>query len=154
MITPNRDEFVQDNPLAANTPPKSSQDLTKANFAAGDDWKEELSIKRRRGENFVRENPVPIVVGALLLGLTAGWALRHATREEKVTEIKTPLGDFSWSFFTLPFLWPFFKSVRVKAGESVEALSDSVRGGAKRVRKIDIGDYTGPLRKRWRKWTH
>jgi hypothetical protein len=154
MMNPNNDEFVQDNPLATNTPPKSSKALTNANFAAGDDWEEPSSARRGRTQNFVRGNPVPIIAGALVLGLAAGWALRYATREEKEVEVKTPLGDFSWSFLSLPFLWPFFKSMREKASESVEAIGDSVRGGARRMRKIDIGDYAKPLRKRWRNWTH
>jgi hypothetical protein len=154
MMNPNRDEFAQDNPLASNTPSGTPKDLTNANFAAGEDWNESAPGKRRRTENFVRENPVPIVVGALVLGLAAGWALRYATRDEKEVDVKTPLGDFSWSFLSLPFLWPVFKSLREKAGDSVEALGDKARDGARRVRKIDIGDYTKPLRKRWRNWTH
>jgi hypothetical protein len=154
MMNPNRDEFVQDNPLAAaNTPGPTAESLTNANYAAGDEWKQPSATPLERTESFVRENPVPIIVTALVLGLAAGWALRHTTREEKKVEAKTPLGDFSWSFLTLPFLWPFFKSMREKAGESVEALSDSVRAGAKRARKIDMSDYTKPLRKRWRNWT-
>ena len=154
MTNPNNDEFAQDNPLAAHKPPTTSKDLTNANYAAGDDWNESIPNKRRRPQNFVRENPVPIVVGALVLGLAAGWALRYATRDEKEVDVKTPLGDFSWSFFSLPFLWPVFKSLREKAGDSVEAIGDGVRDRARRVRKIDIGDYTKPLRKRWRNWTH
>jgi hypothetical protein len=154
MMNPNHDEFVQDNPLAGNTQPGSAQDLANANFAAGDDWKKPSPSARERTEHFVRDNPVPIIISALVCGIVAGWALRHATRDEKQIEAKTPLGDFSWSFLTLPFLWPLFKSVREKAGDSAEALKDSVRDGARRVRKIDIGDYAKPLRKRWRNWTH
>lgn len=154
MMNPNRDEFVQDNPLAAaNSPAPTAESLTNANYAAGDEWKQQSPTPLERTENFVRENPVPIIIGALVLGLAAGVALRYSTREEKQVEAKTPLGDFSWSFFTLPFLWPFFKTVREKAGESVEAIGESVRDGAKRARKIDISDYTKPLRKRWRNWT-
>lgn len=154
MMNPNRDEFTQDNPLAAaNTPVPTAESLTNANYAAGEGWKEPAPTALERTENFVRENPVPIIVTALVCGIAAGWALRHTTREEKKIEAKTPLGDFSWSFLSLPFLWPFFKSVREKAGESVETIGDRVRDGAKRVRKIDIDDYAKPLRKRWRNWT-
>jgi hypothetical protein len=155
MMNPNNDEFVQDNPLAsANSPAPTAESLTNANYAAGDAWKEPAPNALQRTENFVRENPLPLIVTALLFGLAAGWALRQTTREEKRVEAKTPLGDFSWSFLTLPFLWPFVKSVREKAGESVEAIGDTVRDGARRMRKIDIDDYTKPLRKRWRNWTH
>ena len=57
------------------------------------------------------------------------------------------------SFLSLPFLWPFVKSLREKASEAGEVIGESVRDGAKRMGKIDIDDYTKPLRKRWRNWT-
>ena len=65
MMNPDRDEFVQDNPLAAANNPGS---LTNANYAAGDDWKQAGATPLERTENFVRENPVPIIVTALVLG--------------------------------------------------------------------------------------
>lgn len=155
-MNPNRDEFAPENPLAAaSNPPPTAENLSNAQFQSANDWQHQSSPgTRERTQKFVRENPVPIIVGALVLGVAAGFALRYTTREEKKVEAKTPLGDFSWSFLTVPFLWPFFKSVRERAGESVEAIGDSVRDGARRMRKIDIGDYTKPLRKRWRNWTH
>lgn len=154
MMNPNSDEFAQENPLsAANTPPPTAESLRNAKYAAGDGWEEPPPSALARTETFVRQNPVPIIIGALVFGVVAGWALRQTTREEKIVQTKTPLGDISWSFLSLPFLWPFFKSVREKAGESVEAISDSMRDGAKRLRKIDMDDYAKPLRKRWRHWT-
>ena len=42
---------------------------------------------------FLRENPVPMIIGALAAGLVIGLAIRYASRsDEKEVEIKTPLG--------------------------------------------------------------
>jgi hypothetical protein len=92
---------------------------------------------------------VPAILGALGLGLAIGWALRHATAsEEKEVEIKSPLENVNWSFLSLPFLWPFFRSVR----ERYETSTDSVKDGVNRLKKMDIGSYTKPIRKRWKAW--
>jgi hypothetical protein len=163
MINPNGDEFTEDDPLAASQQSSTGEisiplrPQSAPALVSGDNWKQakdRLETARDRTELFVRENPVPIIVGALALGLAAGWALRHATREEKEVEIKTPLGDFNWSFLSLPFLWPFIKSVKAKYEDSTETIKDVARDGVDRVRKIDIDRYAKPLRKRWKNWTH
>lgn len=165
MINPNGDDFVEDNPLAASqsAAEQGSTDprLTPSppiSGGSGETWKhakEKAEEVRERTEVFVRENPVPIIVGALVLGLVTGWALRHATTpDEKEVEVKSPLGDFNWSFLTLPFLWPVLKSMKEKYEDSAETIKDGVRGGVGRVRKIDIDRYAKPLRKRWKSWTH
>ena len=167
MINPNGDDFVEDDPLAGSAPSSAGQSSTnprvdpgpgKISAAAGETWKqarEKAGMARERTEIFMRENPVPIIVSALVLGLAAGWALRHATqRDEKEIEVKSPLGDFNWSFLSLPFLWPFFKSMKEKYEDSAETIKDTVRDNVGRVRKIDIDRYAKPLRKRWKAWTH
>ena len=60
--------------------------LRKISAAAGDTWKqakEKAGNARAQTEIFVRENPVPIIVSALALGIIAGWALRHATMRDE-----------------------------------------------------------------------
>jgi hypothetical protein len=97
----------------------------------------------------LRENPVPAIVGALGLGLAIGWALRHATAEdEKEPEIENALGNINWSFLSLPFLWPFFRSVK----ERYETSAESVKDGVSKLKKVDIRPYTKPIRKRWKAW--
>ncbi|MEP6603405.1 MAG: hypothetical protein ABJB69_05615 [Spartobacteria bacterium] len=164
MINPNGDDFVEDNPMAApgqmsaeqsSTGPRPISIPPKLPPPIGETWRQSDKVRdaKERTEMFVRENPVPIIVGALAIGLGIGWALRHATREEKEVEMKTPLGDFGWSFFSLPFLWPFIKSMREKYEDSADTIKGGVREGVDRVRKIDIDQYAKPLRKRWRSWT-
>jgi len=121
--------------------------------SSGDVWaesREKFAQARDRTQLFLRENPVPAILGALGLGLAIGWALRHATAdEEKEVEIKSPIGNLNWSFLSLPFLWPFFRSVKDRYDTSAE----SVKDGVNRLKKnIDIGSYTKPMRKRWKAW--
>jgi hypothetical protein len=125
----------------------------KISTAAGETWaqtKERAGNARERTELFLRENPVPTILGALVVGLAIGLAIRYASsEEEKEVEVKTPLGNISWSFLSLPFLWPFFKSVKEKYEDSADAVKD----GVDRVRNIDVRRYTKPIRKRWKSWT-
>jgi ElaB/YqjD/DUF883 family membrane-anchored ribosome-binding protein len=163
MINPSEDDFMQDEPLAASTQSPEEQTLKaegrlrrtarKASVAAGDSWeqtKEKASNARERTELFLRENPLPTIIGALAIGLAIGWTLRYATRsDEKEVEIKSRLGNFNWSFLSLPFLWPFFKSMKEKYEDSAETMKD----GVDRLRKIDVQRYAKPIRKRWKAWT-
>ena len=127
----------------------------KVSAAAGDTWKqtrEKAGIARDRTESFLRENPVPTILGALAIGLAVGLAIRYASNsdERKEVELKSPLGGVNLSFLSLPFLWPFFKLIRERYEDSAEA----VRDGVGRLKKIDVDDYAKPIRKRWKSWTH
>jgi hypothetical protein len=163
MINPD-DDFPENEPLDAPLPINEEQTDTaprraarrtaqKISTAAGETWaqtKQRAGNARERTELFLRENPVPTIIGALMVGLAIGLAIRYASAEEKKqVEVKTPLGNFSWGFLSLPFLWPFFKSVRERYEDSAEV----VKEGVDRVRNIDVHRYTKPIRKRWKNWT-
>lgn len=164
MINPD-DNFPENEPLDAPLPPNEESTQTaarraarrtaqKISTAAGETWaqtKQRAGDARERTELFLRENPVPTILGALALGLAIGLAIRYtsAHEEQKETKVKTPLGDFSWGFLSLPFLWPWVKSMREKYEDSAEA----VKEGVDRVRNVDIRRYTKPIRKRWKSWT-
>ena len=165
MINPNEDDFIQDEPLPGSMRSAEEQSLAqgeerlprtarKAPVAVGDKWeqtKDRASQARQNTEVFLRENPVPTIIGALAIGLAIGWALRYATSaEEKEIEVKSPLGNLNWSFLSLPFLWPFFKSMRERYEDSAETVKD----GVGRLKNIDIQQYAKPMRKRWKAWTH
>ena len=116
-----------------------------------DETKAKAGRARERTEYFVRENPVPAILGALGIGIAIGLAIRYASDTERKTEIelKSPLGTWNWSLLSLPFLWPLFKSAREKYEKSAEAMRD----GVKRLKKIDVNRYAKPIRKRWKAWT-
>src|SRR5436190_7539911 len=113
-----------------------------------DQTREKASRALERTEDFVRENPVPTILGALGLGIAIGLTIRYAAPSERKREIEveSPWGNFNWSVLSLPFLWPLFKSAREKSG-------DIMRNGVKRLKKMDVEQYAKPIRKRWRAWT-
>lgn len=164
MINPNEQKFAEGNFMnegASNSLPRpegivaaeESELDAPAGYAAstGDVWaegRERLAQAGRRTQLFLRENPVPTIVGALGLGIAIGWALRHATGEDQEPEIKSPVENINWSFLSLPFLWPFFRAVKERAETSAE----SVKDGVGKLKDIDISSYTKPIRKRWKSW--
>ena len=165
MINPNGDEFMEDDPLAASmrssdeqisgeTPGRVRQAAGKVSIAAGEAWeqaKEKAGTARERTEFFLRENPVPTVIGALALGVAIGLAIRYASSSaEKEVEAKSPLGTVDLSVLSLPFLWPLFKSMRRKYEDS----ADAVKGGVDRLKKVDVDRYVTPLRKKWKSWAN
>ena len=166
MINPNGDEYTEDDPLAASMrsseergseeqiPSRMRQTSTKVSQMAGDAWeqtKERASMARERTEFFLRENPVPTVIGALAIGVAIGLAIRYSSSSaEKEVEAKSPLGNVDLSILSLPFLWPFFKSVRRKYEDSADVVRDQVD----RIKKVDVDRYVKPLRKKWKSWAN
>ena len=165
MINPNGDEFTEDDPLAASRrsgdervsediPARLRQAAGKVSIAAGEAWeqtKEKAGTARERTEFFLRENPVPTVIGALALGVAIGLAIRYSSSSsEKEVEAKSPLGNVDLSILTLPFLWPLFKSMRQKYEDS----TDVVKDGVDRLKKVDVNRYVKPLRKKWKSWAN
>jgi hypothetical protein len=135
------------------------QDVTgRVSGAASGAWRQTVQTAgsaRERTEFFLRENPVPTVIGALAIGLAIGLAIRYSSetaREEK--EVKTPLGDLNLGALSLPFLWPFFRQVQRRSEHSAEWVKDNVRDGVDRIKDIDVDRYVKPLRKKWRNWTN
>jgi hypothetical protein len=165
MINPNENNLTGDEPLPAPVQPGEQQigpggreqfrqATNKFSTAVSHTWdetKEKASRAKERTEYFVRENPVPTILGALGLGIAIGLAIRFSsTSEERAkVEAKSPLSDLDWSVLSLPFLWPLFKSAREKYEKSAEAMKD----GVKRLKKIDVDRYAKPIRKRWKAWT-
>src|SRR2546425_12448847 len=140
MINPD-DNFPENEPVDASLPIDEEQIETgaqraarrtarKISTAAGETWaqtKQRAGNARERTELFLRENPVPTVLGALVVGLAIGLAIRYASSsEEKEVEVKSPLGSFNWSTVSLPFLWPFFKTVKRKYEDSAEVVKECV----------------------------
>lgn len=165
MINPNGDEFMENDPIPSSMQTRDERVPTdggtrfqraagKVSTTASDVWeqtKERAGTARERTEFYLRENPVPTVLGALALGLAIGLAIRYASSpDEREVEAKTPLGNMDLSVLTLPFLWPFFKTVRRKYEDSADVMKEKVD----RLKKIDVDDYVKPLRKKWRAWAN
>jgi ElaB/YqjD/DUF883 family membrane-anchored ribosome-binding protein len=161
MINPNGDEFKENDPLTASeerlSPSGQSrfQETTgKVAATTSEAWKQTkrtAGTARERTEFFLRENPVPTIIGALAIGLAIGLAIRYSSESEKrEVQVKSPLGNVNLGVLSLPFLWPFFKSVRRRYEDS----ADAVREGVDRMKEVDVDRYVKPLRKKWRSWTN
>jgi len=145
------DDLVNDNPLAAaekNGPPRRRRRPAPSVLEPRPRRREQIrgrpSAPRGRTELFLRENPVPMIIGALAAGLAIGLAIRYASRVDD--ENKTPIERINWSVLSLPFLWPLFRSMKEKVEESADAVGEGVKS-------IDFERYTKPIRKRWKSWT-
>ena len=165
MINPNENDLTRDEPLPTQVQPReeeigssgreqfrrATRKISTAMSQTWDGTKEKAGRARERSEYFVRENPVPTILGALGIGIAIGLAIRYASASERKTEIemKSPLANLDWSLLSLPFLWPLFKSAR----EKYEKSADAMRDGVKRLKKIDVNRYAKPIRKRWKAWT-
>ncbi len=166
MMNASEGDFTQHDPeasMSSASDPASVNDgrlrrvAQKASSTAAETWqttKERTGLAREKTEMFVRANPVPTIVGALVLGVAIGWALRYATAEDE-EEIAVPpsLGKLGLGSLSLPFLWPFLKSVKEKYDDSAETVKEGVERGVDRLREIDVKRYTKPIRKRWKAWT-
>src|SRR3954466_4426596 len=94
------DDFVEDNPLPnAGQPVREAPSipagapLPRGSGAVSKVWNQsgasdKVAKARERTELFVRENPFPVIVGALAFGVAVGWALRHATSEDEEVEVE------------------------------------------------------------------
>jgi len=165
MINPNENNLTRDEPLPTPVQPgaeetgpggreqfrRATNKFSTAMSQTWDETKEKAGRARDRTEYFVRENPVPTILGALGLGIAIGLAIRFASSSEEraKVEVKSPLSNLDWSIISLHFLWPLFKSAREKYEDSAEV----VRDGVKRLKKIDVDRYAKPIRKRWKAWT-
>lgn len=143
------DDFVNDDPLAAEQAASAKRRRRPPTVLEPRPRRREQirgrpNSSRGRTELFLRENPVPLVIGALVTGVVIGLAIHYASRSEE-KETKTPLGRMNWSFLSLPFLWPALRSVKERFEDSTDAVTESVKG-------IDLDHYTKPLRKRWKSW--
>lgn len=125
---------------------------------ASDAWRQTkhgAGIARERTEFLLRENPVPTVIGALAIGLAIGLAIRYSSESRaREVETKTPFGDVNLGMLSLPFLWPFFRTVQRRYESTADVVKDRVSDGVDRLKSVDVDDYVKPLRKKWRNWTN
>ena len=162
-MNPNENDFTRDEPLPPQQFQPDQEDIgstgrekfrratKEVSTQVSQTWdqtKEKANRALERSEDFVRENPVPTILGALGLGIAIGLAIRYAAPSEHKREIvvESPWGKLNWSILSLPFLLPLFKSAREKS-------EDVMRNGVKRLKKMDVEKYAKPIRKRWRAWT-
>jgi ElaB/YqjD/DUF883 family membrane-anchored ribosome-binding protein len=169
-MNPNENDLTRDEPLPAQQFQsreedigstgreqfrRAKEDVSTQMSQTWDQTRERASRALERTEHFVRENPVPTILGALGLGIAIGLAIRYAApiEREREIEVESPWGKINWSVLSLPFLWPLFRSARKQYEKSADVVADAMKDGVKRLRKMDVERYAKPVRKRWRAWT-
>ncbi len=166
MKSSNGNDLPNDDPMAetefgqqtSGSSERSRLEDRKRQFseAASNTWeqtRQRATVARERTEFFLRENPVPTILGALALGLAIGLAIRYASRPEEPTPltVRNALKNIDWRGFSEPAM-PFLRKVRRGYADTSEAVADAVREGVDRVKDVDVDSYVKPLRKRWNSW--
>jgi hypothetical protein len=167
MKNSNGDNFPKEDPMAETefgqqtsgrsvASGRMGEGARKLSNAASDTWdqtKQKAVVARERTEFFLRENPVPTVLGALALGLAIGLAIRYSSRPAppQPLTVRNALKNIDWSGISEPAK-PFLRRMRRGYDDSAEAVTDAVKGGIDRVREVDVDRYVKPLRKQWRSW--
>ena len=154
MINPTGDEFNEEVPTSASADVGAFQQRNRGVAeTASEAWeqtKEKAGAMKTRTEIFVRRNPIPILLGALGVGIAIGLAIRYAsTAVTKEDEQREKISDGALGLLSLPFLLPFLKSVKTRAEDS----ADAIKEGVDRLKNVNVSRYTKPIRKRWKAWT-
>ncbi|PYK97149.1 MAG: hypothetical protein DME32_16410 [Verrucomicrobia bacterium] len=154
MINPTGDEFNEEVPTSASADVGAFQQRNRsAGETASEAWEQtkgKAGAMKIRTEIFVRRNPIPILLGALGVGIAIGVAIRYAsTASTTEDEPREKIGDGALGFLSLPFLLPLLKSVKTKAEDS----ADAIKEGVDRLKNVKVSRYTKPIQKRWRAWT-
>jgi ElaB/YqjD/DUF883 family membrane-anchored ribosome-binding protein len=162
MKNSNGDNFTENDPMSEtefgseaagrSAQSRMAEGARRISDAASDTWdqtRQRAVVVRERTEFFLRENPVPTVLGALALGLAIGLAIRYSSRpQEPSLSVKRALREIDWSTISPAFLPGLMRSVKRGYADSAEA----VKGSLERVKDVDVDDYVKPLRKRWQQW--
>src|SRR5437868_7396736 len=94
MINPSGDEFGEDIPLSASADvgeEKLREGSARVSEMAGGAWeqaREKTGTARARTEIFLRENPIPTLLGAFGTGIAIGLAIRVASTHDTKEEVK------------------------------------------------------------------
>ena len=114
-MNPNENDLTRDEPLPAQLQPReeeigstgreqfrrATKPVSAEMSQTWDQTKEKASRALGRTKDFLRENPVPTILGALGLGIAIGLAIRYVAPSERKTEIevKSPWGNLNGAFF-------------------------------------------------------
>jgi ElaB/YqjD/DUF883 family membrane-anchored ribosome-binding protein len=161
MTNSNGDNFTERDPMAetefgsqmSERDSRFQEGARKVSQAASETWdqtRQKAGVMRERTEVFLRENPVPTVLGALVLGLAIGLAIRYSSREEEPTTltVKRALREVDWSTIMPAFLPSIMRNVK----KGYEGSAEAVKSGLDKVKDVDVDEYVKPLRKRWKNW--
>jgi hypothetical protein len=104
----------------------------------------------READVYVRENPIPVVLGALAVGFAIGLLVRVLERERREPGLRDHLEDAEEYLGAL--FSPAAKKAKRAYRKSSAVVRDAVEEAVDAVRDIDVEDYTDPVAKWFRRW--
>jgi hypothetical protein len=128
--------------------PYDFQDPEQQSGVAGN-LKEKAGEITQRADAYVRQNPVPALIGAVALGFAIGLLARSAEphrRHEPIQDCLDETGDFFSSLFS-----PVAKKSRHAYSASSRAVRDAVDAASSKVKDVDVDDYVDPVVKWWKR---
>ncbi|HEX8311900.1 MAG TPA: hypothetical protein VF614_11320 [Chthoniobacteraceae bacterium] len=102
-----------------------------------------------RADLYVRQNPVPAIIGAIAVGFALGLLARSiepTRRHEPIRDCLDDTGDFFGSLFS-----PLARKSRHAYSTSSRAVRDAVDSASSKVRDVDVEDYVDPVVKWWKR---
>ncbi len=97
--------------------------------------------------HYIRENPIPMIVGAITAGLAIGLLVRYVEKsrcqEEDIQEENSDR-DLGIKAAMVPLLWPIFKAIKGQYDSSTAAAKKVFR----RSKRFDIESYVKPIVKK------
>ena len=100
-------------------------------------------------DRYIRENPVPAILGALAVGFAIGLLTRYIDHPAESHPVRDYVDDTSSSLGS--FFRPVAKKTRRAYHQSSEAVRDAMENASDRVRDIDVDHYVDPVAKWWRR---
>lgn len=128
--------------------PNDFQDPEQQSSLAGS-LKERSQELTDRADHYVRENPVPALIGAVAVGFALGLLARSiepSRRHEPIQDCLDETGSFLESLFT-----PLAKKSRRAYSRSSKAVHNVVDAAASQIRDVDVDDYVDPVVKWWKR---
>lgn len=99
----------------------------------------------RETEVYIRQNPVPALLGAVAVGILIGMVARSLEREREPEPIHDVVNELR------SMLKPLAKKTRKGWAASSEAVQDAVHEVVGRARDLDVEQYVDPVAKWWRR---
>jgi ElaB/YqjD/DUF883 family membrane-anchored ribosome-binding protein len=123
---------------------------TSSEFSSAADGGSRRTTELVRGtDRYLRENPVPAVLGALAVGFAIGLLTRLVDHERQATPVRDAVDD---SAETLRSLFaPAAKKTRHAYRQSASAVREAMDQVAGKASDLDLDDYVDPITKWWRR---
>jgi ElaB/YqjD/DUF883 family membrane-anchored ribosome-binding protein len=104
----------------------------------------------RQAGSYIRENPVPTVLGALAVGLAIGLAVRLMEKEERSDRLRDKWEDTE--DYLRSVLAPLAKKSKRAYAKSADAVREAVESAVHRASDLDMEGMTDPVVGWWNRF--